>query len=152
MEESHSKLDKSLSLSSEMAKINLKYYDLLAVTIKYNLARIFEVQYQFQEAENLYKVILKDYPNYIDCMRIIVLICILLNYYNVLLYVTGYLRLGCMDRDRNKIYDASCWFKRALKINVNHPDACLLLGNLYLSKMKWRIGQKKIKQALKVHM
>ena len=29
----------------------------------------------------------------------------------------GYLRLGCMARDRGQIYEASDWFKEALKIN-----------------------------------
>ena len=30
---------------------------------------------------------------------------------------TGYLRLGCMARDRGQIYEASDWFKEALQIN-----------------------------------
>ena len=29
----------------------------------------------------------------------------------------GYLRLGCMARDRGQIYEASDWFKEALQIN-----------------------------------
>lgn len=39
----------------------------------------------FGEAEKLYKDILKEHPNYVDC----------------------YLRLGCMSRDKGQIYDAS---------------------------------------------
>ena len=30
---------------------------------------------------------------------------------------SGYLRLGCMARDRGQIYEASDWFKEALQIN-----------------------------------
>jgi len=29
----------------------------------------------------------------------------------------GYLRLGCMARDKGQIYEASDWFKEALQIN-----------------------------------
>lgn len=29
----------------------------------------------------------------------------------------GYLRLGCMARDRGQIYEASDWFKEALQVN-----------------------------------
>lgn len=31
--------------------------------------------------------------------------------------MAGYLRLGCMARDRGQIYEASDWFKEALQIN-----------------------------------
>ena len=32
-------------------------------------------------------------------------------------FILGYLRLGCMARDRGQIYEASDWFKEALQIN-----------------------------------
>jgi len=35
--------------------------------------------------------------------------------------VLGYLRLGCMARDRGQIYEASDWFKEALQINQVSP-------------------------------
>lgn len=66
------------------------------------------------------------------------------------MYVTGYLRLGCMARDRNQIYEASDWFKEALRIDNEHPDAWSLLGNLHLAKMEWGPGQKKFERVLKV--
>jgi len=37
--------------------------------------------------------ILTEHPSYVDC----------------------YLRLGCMSRDREQIYEASDWFKEALQ-------------------------------------
>lgn len=37
------------------------------ITTTYNLARIKEVQYKYEEAEQMYKGILKEHPNYIDC-------------------------------------------------------------------------------------
>ena len=33
------------------------------------------------------------------------------------LFLPGYLRLGCMARNRGQIYEASDWFKEALQIN-----------------------------------
>jgi len=67
-----------------------------------------------------------------------------------ILYYLGYLRLGCMARDRNQIYEASDWFKEALRIDNEHPDAWSLLGNLHLAKMEWGPGQKKFERVLKV--
>ena len=36
---------------------------------------------------------------------------------HILVLLLGYLRLGCMARDREQIYEASDWFKEALQIN-----------------------------------
>ena len=69
-----------------------------------------------------------EHPNYVDC----------------------YLRLGCMARDRGQIYEASDWFKEALQINTEHPDAWSLIGNLHLAKMEWGPGQKKFERILNV--
>lgn len=62
----------------------------------------------------------------------------------------GYLRLGCMARDKGLIYEASDRFKEALQINKTHPDAWSLLGNLHLMKMEWGPGQKKFERVLNV--
>lgn len=64
-------------------------------------------------------------------------------------HCVGYLRLGCMARDKGQIYEASDWFKEALRINNEHPDAWSLLGNLHLAKMEWGPGQKKFERVLK---
>ena len=61
---------------------------------RYNLARVYEALCQHDKAERLYKDILLECPNYIDC----------------------YLRLGCMLRDRGQIYEASDKFKDALQV------------------------------------
>jgi RNA polymerase-associated protein CTR9 len=55
-----------------------------------------------------------------------------------------------MARDKGQIYEASDWFKEALRINNEHPDAWSLLGNLHLAKMEWGPGQKKFERILKV--
>jgi RNA polymerase-associated protein CTR9 len=68
----------------------------------------------------------------------------------LLFHSAGYLRLGCMARDKGQIYEASDWFKEALRINNEHPDAWSLLGNLHLAKMEWGPGQKKFERVLKV--
>ncbi len=55
-----------------------------------------------------------------------------------------------MARDKNQIYEASDWFKEALRIDTEHPDAWSLLGNLHLAKLEWGPGQKKFERILKV--
>ena len=53
-----------------------------------------------------------------------------------------------MARDRGQIYEASDWFKEALQINQDHPDAWSLIGNLHLAKQEWGPGQKKFERIL----
>lgn len=117
----------SLERSSQEAEHDEHYYNAISVTSTYNLARLYEGLFLFDHAEKLYKKILKEHPNYIDC----------------------YLRLGCMARNRGQIYEASDWFKEALQINQDHPDAWSLIGNLHLAKQEWGPGQKKFERILK---
>ena len=44
-----------------------RYYKQIMNTVRYNLARINEALCQHDTAEKLYKEILMDCPNYIDC-------------------------------------------------------------------------------------
>lgn len=67
----------------------------------------------------------------------------------LLLLLAGYLRLGAMARDKGNFYEASDWFKEALQINQDHPDAWSLIGNLHLAKQEWGPGQKKFERILK---
>lgn len=60
------------------------YYSAIAVTISYNLGRLYEAKYEYELAEKSYRNILSKYPQYIDC----------------------FLRLGCMCRDRGQIHEA----------------------------------------------
>ncbi|KAL4716189.1 hypothetical protein ACJJTC_013966 [Scirpophaga incertulas] len=106
--------------------LDAQYYNSIAVTTMYNLARLNEALCVYNKAEKLYKDILKEHPNYIDC----------------------YLRLGCMARDKGQIYEASDWFKEALKVNTEHPDTWSLLGNLHLAQQEWGPGQKKFERIL----
>ena len=43
------------------------YYNAISVTTSYNLARLYEATCEFHEAEKLYKNILREHPNYVDC-------------------------------------------------------------------------------------
>lgn len=108
LEEARTNLEEALQRSKVEADHDAQYYNSMAVTTTYNLARLNESLCQFDRAEKLYKDILKEHPNYVDC----------------------YLRLGCMARDKGQIYEASDWFKEALRINNEHPDAWSLLGKL----------------------
>ncbi|KRZ72707.1 RNA polymerase-associated protein CTR9 -like protein, partial [Trichinella papuae] len=103
------------------------FYNSLWVTCSYNLARVKELLYELEEADKMYKDILRRYPAYVHC----------------------YLRLGCMSRDRGQIYDASVWFKEALQFNPDDPDAWTLIGNLHLGKQEWGPAQKKFERILK---
>merc|ERR1719273_737251 len=112
---------------AESTAEDANYYNEISITIRYNLARVLEALCQHDKAEKLYKDILLECPNYIDC----------------------YLRLGCMLRDRGQIYEASDKFKDALQFSNEHPDAWSLIGNLHLAKMEWGPGQKKFERILK---
>jgi len=117
----------ALDRAKAEAEDDERYYSQIAITIRYNLARINEALCQHDTSERLYKDILMECPNYIDC----------------------YLRLGCMARDRGQIYEASDKFKDALQISNEDPDAWSLIGNLHLAKMEWGPGQKKFERILK---
>ncbi|GFU22362.1 RNA polymerase-associated protein CTR9 homolog [Nephila pilipes] len=116
----------SLDRARTDAEHDEHYYNSISVTTTYNLARLYESFSQFDKADRLYKTILREHPNYVDC----------------------YLRLGCMARDRGQIYEASDWFKEALQVNQTHPDAWSLIGNLHLAKQEWNPGQRKFERIL----
>ncbi|KAK5974817.1 RNA polymerase-associated protein CTR9 [Trichostrongylus colubriformis] len=96
------------------------------ITMRYNLARCLEHLCLFEDAEVLYKAILREQENYTDC----------------------YLRLGCLARDRGQIYESSVWFKEAMSVDQNNADSWVLIGNLHMSKHEWGPGQKKFEQVL----
>ena len=87
--------DQALDRCKQESLQDETYYSGVAVTTTYNLGRLYEAMHESERAEVLYKGILKEHPSYIDC----------------------YLRLGCMARDREQIYEASDWFKEALQKN-----------------------------------
>ncbi|KAI8115643.1 hypothetical protein FF38_07144 [Lucilia cuprina] len=121
------RLMEALERAKSEAPNDTQYYDSISVTMTYNLARLNEAMSCFDVADKLYKDILKKHPNYIDC----------------------YLRLGCMARDKGLIFVASDFFKDALNINNDNPDARSLLGNLHLAKMQFALGQKNFETILK---
>lgn len=104
------------------------YYNAISVTTSYNLARLYEAMCEFHEAEKLYKNILREHPNYVDCKHASIKhepmkrrkknkfpLC------DCLFWPAGYLRLGAMARDKGNFYEASDWFKEALQINQVQP-------------------------------
>ncbi|XP_037072194.1 LOW QUALITY PROTEIN: RNA polymerase-associated protein CTR9 homolog [Pollicipes pollicipes] len=122
----HKNYEQALERCRRESEHDPQYYNSISISITYNLARLYEVRWLNDRAEKLYKDILKEHPNYVDC----------------------YLRLGCMARDRGQIYEASDWFKEALQVNNEHPDAWSLIGNLHLAKQEWGPGQKKFERIL----
>ncbi|XP_046910876.1 RNA polymerase-associated protein Ctr9 [Dermatophagoides farinae] len=116
----------ALKRCQEELQIEEHYLKLIQVTINYNLGRLYEAIHEYNKAEQIYKDILREHPNYVDC----------------------YLRLGCMARDLGQIYEASDWFKEALQVEKDHPDAWSLIGNLHLAKQEYGPGQKKFERIL----
>lgn len=102
------------------------HYGSIIYTIKYNMGRLFEAKHQLIEAEKTYKGILIEHPMYFDC----------------------YLRLGCMERDKGLLFDASDKFKETFRIEPDNPEAWTLIGNLHLSKLELTPCQKKFERIL----
>jgi RNA polymerase-associated protein CTR9 len=127
LQEAKNKLEMALERARSEAEHDAQYYDSISVTMTYNLGRLYEEMCEFDRADKLYKDILKEHPNYIDC----------------------YLRIGCMARDKGLIFVASDYFKDAQKINMNHPDTRSLLGNLHLAKMQWTLAEKNFDAVMK---
>lgn len=125
--EAKTRLEQALERTKIEAEHDAQYYDSISVTMSYNLARLYEEMCEFDKADKMYKDILKEHPNYIDC----------------------YLRIGCMARDKGLIFVASDYFKDAQKINMNHPDTRSLLGNLHLAKMQWTLAEKNFDAIMK---
>ncbi|CAH8484672.1 unnamed protein product [Schistosoma haematobium] len=106
---------------------NDDYYHGLSITVRYNQARLHEAQGRSDLAEEIYKSILLRHPSYIEC----------------------YLRLGCIARDRGQIRDASIWFKEALDVDQDNPDAWTLIGLLHLNKNEVEQAQKKFDRIIR---
>ncbi|UMM24638.1 hypothetical protein L5515_004773 [Caenorhabditis briggsae] len=91
------------------------------LTIRYNLARCLEHLCRTSEAEQMYKDIISECPGYTD----------------------GYLRLGCIARDRHQVYEASLSFKQGVQFDQSSPVVWTLIGNLHYAKNEWMPAQKK---------
>lgn len=107
---------------------NELHYGSIIYTIKYNMGRLFEAKHQSIEAEKIYKEILVQHPMYLDC----------------------YLRLGCMERDKGLLFDASDKFKETFRIKQDNFEAWTLIGNLHLSKLELTPGQRKFERILEI--
>lgn len=102
------------------------HYESITYTIKYNIGRLYEAKHQLIEAEKTYKEILVAHPMYIDC----------------------YLRLGCMERDKGLLFDASDRFKATFRTEPENFDAWTLIANLHYSKLELTPCQKKFERIL----
>lgn len=59
--------EKSLERAAAEKSHDETYYSAISVTVTYNLARVYEGLHLYLKAENLYKNILREHPNYVDC-------------------------------------------------------------------------------------
>ncbi|KAH8398937.1 hypothetical protein KR222_000083, partial [Zaprionus bogoriensis] len=98
-------LDQALSISSDE-----EYRESSRLTLRFNRARVLEQLRQDQEAEQSYKQLILDYPNYYD----------------------SYLRLAAMAYKRNHISRAMQYLKVVLELDEGNVAARTLLGNYYM--------------------
>jgi len=126
LEESEKFYDLALQRCQEEMPNNDLHYGSIYYTIQYNLGRLYEAKHQLNEAEKTYKNILIQHPMYLDC----------------------YLRLGCMERDKGLLFDASDKFKETFRIEPDNFEAWTLIGNLHLSKLELTPCQKKFERIL----
>ncbi|KAH7730110.1 hypothetical protein AAVH_02602 [Aphelenchoides avenae] len=97
------------------------------ITTSYNLGRANEALCLFDDAENLYRNIVRHRPNYMDCI----------------------LRLGCLVRDKGDTHNASLLFKESLSLDPNNPGPWSLIGNMHMAKSEYGPAQKKFEHILK---
>lgn len=116
----------ALQRCTEEMPNNELHYGSIVYTIKYNIGRLYEAKHQLTLAEETYKNILIQHPMYLDC----------------------YLRLGCMERDKGLLFDASDKFKETFRIEPDNFEAWTLIGNLHLSKLELTPCQKKFERIL----
>lgn len=67
LEEAKKNFEDSLARGKTESEIDPQYYNSIAVTTTYNLSRLNESLCQYDRAEKLYKDILREHPNYVDC-------------------------------------------------------------------------------------
>ena len=59
--------ESSLERCKQESQADESYYNAISVTTTYNLSRLHEAMCEFDKAEALYKNILREHPNYVDC-------------------------------------------------------------------------------------
>ena len=135
------------------------------ITTLYNLALLYEAQHHYDKASSLYKAILKEHPNYIDCMRLFTLPLPNIdsfkkNKFQVtygwaawrVIEGTSMKPLNGMRTDSNYLHVYANGlifrFKETFMIQPNDVSAWSLLGNLHLTKDEWLPAQKKFEYIL----
>lgn len=126
LEESEENYKLALKKCQENMHMDELHYGSIIYTIKYNIGRLSEARHNLTEAEKIYKNILIQHPMYLDC----------------------YLRLGCMDRDKGLLFDASDRYKETFRIEPDNFEAWTLIANLHLSKGELQPCQKKFERIL----
>lgn len=126
LDESEQFYQLALERCQEEMPNNEAHYGSITYTIKYNIGRLYEAKHQTIQAEEIYKKILVDHPMYLDC----------------------FLRLGCMDRDKGFLHDASDNFKETFRFSPENFEAWTLIANLHLSKLELTPCQKKFERIL----
>lgn len=113
--------ESSLERCKQESNADESYYSAISVTTTYNLSRLHESLCEFDKAEALYKNILREHPNYVDCKSAKILM-------NVFNYFTKL-------RIKGNFWSLKCWF-----CEIDHFDFILLL-NVYVVFSWWSLGK-----------
>lgn len=97
-------------------------------TLKFNKARTKEALHEYAMAETIYKDILKEHPSYISC----------------------FIRLAIIYRDRNNLHEADVYFKEALQCSLEQPDVWAYMGNLHLAQGETGPAEKKFHRIVRM--
>uniref|UniRef100_A0A3B4DZ67 Tetratricopeptide repeat protein 21A/21B fourth ARM domain-containing protein n=1 Tax=Pygocentrus nattereri TaxID=42514 RepID=A0A3B4DZ67_PYGNA len=107
------------------------YYNAISVTTSYNLARLYEAMCEFHEAEKLYKNILREHPNYVDCKK--------LRSHNYVLqdHPDAWSLIGNLHLAKQEWGPGQKKFERILKQPSTQNDtySMLALGNVWLQTL-----------------
>jgi RNA polymerase-associated protein CTR9 len=120
--------EKSLLAAVRASGSKVEEYSASCITYIFNLARLHEIAGRGAQAEELYKGIILEHPNYVDC----------------------FIRLGVMAKEKGVFGPAAEMFKEVFSVNKDHADTWSLLALLHLEQEEWLPAQRKLETVLKL--
>lgn len=97
--------ESSLERCKQESNADESYYNAISVTTTYNLSRLHESLCEFDKAEALYKNILREHPNYVDCKSAKILMNVFFSYCTRLRVKCNFWSLKMLI-----LWDWSFWF------------------------------------------
>eukprot|EP00638_Chattonella_subsalsa_P008943 CAMPEP_0117751552 /NCGR_PEP_ID=MMETSP0947-20121206/11048_1 /TAXON_ID=44440 /ORGANISM="Chattonella subsalsa, Strain CCMP2191" /LENGTH=1322 /DNA_ID=CAMNT_0005569965 /DNA_START=191 /DNA_END=4159 /DNA_ORIENTATION=- len=108
-------------------KKSIRFLTRECVPTVFNLALLHQRSGRHQAAAELHNAILATHPA----------------------YLASYLKLGHLAQEAGRADEAATWFRQALSVSPNNPDALSLLGNLHMEEKEWEPAQRSFEAILK---